>query len=304
MAPRLQPTHPRTDWRVALVGNPNCGKTALFNLLTGARQKVANYAGVTVERKAGTARLHDGRTVTVIDLPGAYSLDAGHARRAGDAGGDRGPARGRKRARPDRRRGRCHQPAHEPAPGAGAAAPRPADAGGAEHGRRGAPRRAWPSTCRGWRSELGCAGGRDRGGAPQRPCATAAADPGCGSAAPRDRQRRRRRAARPGATAARGAAHPGRRGARRAAVATLPHAHRRAGDAPGVGPAAAGGAAVPDVPGGVLLGRRADGRDQGRRWRAWATGRWRTWPTAHCAACWSTASSPASAACWCSCRRS
>ena len=63
------------DWHIALVGNPNCGKTALFNLLTGARQKVANYAGVTVERKAGTARLGDGRTVTVIDLPGAYSLD-------------------------------------------------------------------------------------------------------------------------------------------------------------------------------------------------------------------------------------
>jgi len=60
--------------RVALVGNPNCGKTALFNLLTGARQKVANYAGVTVERKVGTATLKSGRTVSVIDLPGAYSL--------------------------------------------------------------------------------------------------------------------------------------------------------------------------------------------------------------------------------------
>ncbi len=59
---------------VALVGNPNCGKTALFNLLTGARQKVANYAGVTVERKIGEARLPDGRSVTVIDLPGTYSL--------------------------------------------------------------------------------------------------------------------------------------------------------------------------------------------------------------------------------------
>ena len=66
---------PPHDWRVALVGNPNCGKTALFNLLTGARQKVANYAGVTVERKSGTARLRDGRSLTVIDLPGAYSLD-------------------------------------------------------------------------------------------------------------------------------------------------------------------------------------------------------------------------------------
>ncbi len=59
---------------IALVGNPNCGKTALFNLLTGARQKVANYAGVTVERKVGTTRLADGRSVSVVDLPGAYSL--------------------------------------------------------------------------------------------------------------------------------------------------------------------------------------------------------------------------------------
>ncbi len=63
-----------TALKVALVGNPNCGKTALFNLLTGARQKVANYAGVTVERKVGTATLKSGRTVSVVDLPGAYSL--------------------------------------------------------------------------------------------------------------------------------------------------------------------------------------------------------------------------------------
>jgi ferrous iron transport protein B len=61
-------------WSVALVGNPNCGKTALFNLLTGARQKVANYAGVTVERKVGLTRLKNGRTVSIIDLPGSYSL--------------------------------------------------------------------------------------------------------------------------------------------------------------------------------------------------------------------------------------
>ena len=59
---------------IALVGNPNCGKTALFNLLTGARQKVANYAGVTVERKVGLARLPSGQTVSVVDLPGSYSL--------------------------------------------------------------------------------------------------------------------------------------------------------------------------------------------------------------------------------------
>ncbi|MDR2788863.1 MAG: ferrous iron transporter B [Candidatus Accumulibacter sp.] len=59
---------------MALVGNPNCGKTALFNLLTGSRQKVANYAGVTVERKEGKLVTPSGRTVRVLDLPGAYSL--------------------------------------------------------------------------------------------------------------------------------------------------------------------------------------------------------------------------------------
>ncbi len=59
---------------VALVGNPNCGKTALFNLLTGSRQKVANYAGVTVERKEGTFVTTTGRRIRVLDLPGAYSL--------------------------------------------------------------------------------------------------------------------------------------------------------------------------------------------------------------------------------------
>ena len=59
---------------IALVGNPNCGKTALFNLLTGSRQKVANYAGVTVERKIGSMRLGSGQSVSVIDLPGAYSM--------------------------------------------------------------------------------------------------------------------------------------------------------------------------------------------------------------------------------------
>ncbi|MFN3511557.1 MAG: ferrous iron transporter B [Phenylobacterium sp.] len=61
---------------VALVGNPNSGKTALFNALTGARQKVANYAGVTVERKEGLVRSPAGRTIHVLDLPGTYSLRA------------------------------------------------------------------------------------------------------------------------------------------------------------------------------------------------------------------------------------
>ncbi|KQY16954.1 iron transporter FeoB [Massilia sp. Root133] len=61
---------------IALLGNPNCGKTALFNRLTGARQKVANYAGVTIERKEGSFTLPGGRALRVLDLPGAYSLNA------------------------------------------------------------------------------------------------------------------------------------------------------------------------------------------------------------------------------------
>ncbi|WP_287459066.1 ferrous iron transporter B [Sphingomonas sp.] len=60
---------------IALVGNPNAGKSALFNALTGARQKVGNYPGVTVERHSGRFALDDGRPIELVDLPGAYSLD-------------------------------------------------------------------------------------------------------------------------------------------------------------------------------------------------------------------------------------
>lgn len=67
---------PETSRLVALAGNPNCGKTALFNLLTGSRQKVANYAGVTVERKEGRCMTPLNKRVQLLDLPGAYSLDA------------------------------------------------------------------------------------------------------------------------------------------------------------------------------------------------------------------------------------
>src|SRR5512139_969739 len=59
---------------LALVGNPNCGKTALFNRLTGSHQKVANYAGVTVERKEGKLVTPAGKHLRVLDLPGTYSL--------------------------------------------------------------------------------------------------------------------------------------------------------------------------------------------------------------------------------------
>ena len=63
--------------RVALVGNPNCGKSSLFNRLTGNQQKVANYAGVTVELKRGLMKTAQGTSVTVLDLPGTYSLNPG-----------------------------------------------------------------------------------------------------------------------------------------------------------------------------------------------------------------------------------
>ena len=62
-------------YRVALAGNPNCGKTTVFNLLTGARQHIGNYSGVTVERKTGRCRIEDIE-LEIIDLPGIYSLSS------------------------------------------------------------------------------------------------------------------------------------------------------------------------------------------------------------------------------------
>src|SRR3712207_3470570 len=72
-----QPSPPARPLLIALAGNPNAGKTTLFNALTGLRQKVANYPGVTVERKEGAWTLdHDSPPARVVDLPGLYSLDA------------------------------------------------------------------------------------------------------------------------------------------------------------------------------------------------------------------------------------
>ncbi|MBC8051527.1 MAG: ferrous iron transport protein B [Sphingobacteriaceae bacterium] len=62
------------ELRIALVGNPNTGKSTLFNLLTGLHQKVGNFAGVTVDKKTGSCKLPDGRNAEIIDLPGTYSL--------------------------------------------------------------------------------------------------------------------------------------------------------------------------------------------------------------------------------------
>lgn len=64
-----------TNQIIALVGNPNCGKTTLFNALTGANQRTGNWPGVTVDRKEGNYS-HQGKDITVVDLPGVYSLDA------------------------------------------------------------------------------------------------------------------------------------------------------------------------------------------------------------------------------------
>lgn len=62
------------DLKVALVGNPNTGKSTLFNILTGLHQKIGNFPGITVDKKVGFCKLPDGRTAEILDLPGTYSL--------------------------------------------------------------------------------------------------------------------------------------------------------------------------------------------------------------------------------------
>lgn len=82
LIPKTQPTQAASPSRdaappsIAIVGNPNSGKTTIFNLLTGLRQKVANYPGVTVEKKIGECFSQHGKKLRLIDLPGAYSLNA------------------------------------------------------------------------------------------------------------------------------------------------------------------------------------------------------------------------------------
>ena len=65
--------HDKREMKIGLVGNPNSGKTTLFNALTGSNQYVGNWPGVTVEKKEGKAKI-DGKSVTIVDLPGIYSL--------------------------------------------------------------------------------------------------------------------------------------------------------------------------------------------------------------------------------------
>ena len=127
---------------LALVGTPNSGKTSLFNALTGSRQKVANYPGVTVERKEGSFVTPLGRQVSVVDLPGTYSLRG----RSPDEEITRdmvlGRTAGRDAARPRALRGRFHQSAADHPPRARTQAHRPAADAGAQHVRhRDPPRR-------------------------------------------------------------------------------------------------------------------------------------------------------------------
>ncbi|HEX8430703.1 MAG TPA: FeoB small GTPase domain-containing protein, partial [Longimicrobium sp.] len=75
-APSPAPSAREGVLHVALIGNPNTGKSTLFNALTGMRQRVGNYSGVTVERVEGRYRDADGRPVALLDLPGTYSLSA------------------------------------------------------------------------------------------------------------------------------------------------------------------------------------------------------------------------------------
>src|ERR1044072_5792223 len=64
----------RKTIHIALVGNPNSGKSSLFNVLTGLNQQVGNFPGVTVDKKVGTCQLSDGLSASIVDLPGTYSL--------------------------------------------------------------------------------------------------------------------------------------------------------------------------------------------------------------------------------------
>ena len=127
---------------LALVGTPNSGKTSLFNALTGSRQKVANYPGVTVERKEGSFVTPTGRQVSLVDLPGTYSLRG----RSPDEEITRdvvlGSTPGEAAARSRAVRRRLHQSAPDDPPGARTQAHRPAADAGAQHVRhRHPPRR-------------------------------------------------------------------------------------------------------------------------------------------------------------------
>ena len=313
MSAALNAPNQAPRWSVALVGNPNCGKTALFNLLTGARQKVANYAGVTVERKVGLTRLKSGRTVQVIDLPGAYSLTPAtpdeqitleviEGRRHGEAAPDAIVAvvdatNLRMNLRLVLELAQLGRPLMvalnmaDVARAEGLAIDVDKLAGRARLPGRGDGRRPRRRPRRAARTARAAPRQRDR------------AEP-VGRRGPCPRRGGHARGALVGRPAEGSAPHPRDRRTRGGEGAPIPASDRCRRHAPGLGPGAARRGAVPDVPGGVLVGEPADGRDQGRDGRASATGPRPTSPKGRCAACSSTASSPVPAACSCSCRRS
>ena len=132
---------PTAEALYALVGNPNCGKTTVFNALTGLRQKVGNYPGVTVEKKIGRVRLPGGASASLIDLPrpllpGPPLPRRGHrARRAARPPARRAPAAGHPPCRGRR------QPGTQPLPDIPGAGPRTADGDHPDHDGRRRPRR-------------------------------------------------------------------------------------------------------------------------------------------------------------------
>ncbi len=292
--------------RLALVGVPNCGKTALFNRLTGSRQRVANYAGVTVERKEGSFT-RPGPAAPVQGARPARRVqpDADDARRGDHA---RLPARaagGRAAAGIRRLRGRRDQPAAQPAPRARTARPRRADDRRAQHERPRARIAATSSIARSSSRNSAC-----RSSKPSRSTTTACA---CSSTSSRRCRTRVRAGPSPGASrpSTRSSARSATCAASCSAIGYTEPVRKQALtrlDAlvmhPVAGPAILAALLFFVFQAVFSWAAVADGLHRRRRRRAGHVVAARHCPTARCAACSSTASSRASAACSCSCRRS
>ena len=250
---------------IALVGIPNCGKTALFNRLTGSRQKVANYAGVTVERKEGVASRRPADALRVLDLPGAYSLDAATL----DEAITRDVLLGRRDGEPPpdarRLRRRRDQPAAQPAARARAQAARRADGARAQHERSRAPSAAFDVDKDALAASSACRSSRlspcKPGGVTALLSRLDAVWPvaAAQAAAPSRQRRRRARSQRRCAASSRQSVAKRARSRRSSDRVDRIVLH------PVLGLLMLAVDDVPDVPGGVQLGRGADGRDQCRR---------------------------------------
>ena len=177
---------------IALVGNPNTGKTTLFNRLCGARAKTSNFPGTTTSIRTGRAVLPDESTIDVVDLPGPVRAQPRRAR----VGAVPRRAAGRGRlppARPRRRGRRCVQPHAQPRAGRRAAPDRAARGRGAEHG--GPRAAAWPQPGRSAPGRAARLRRRADGGAQGHRAWTRCARPSCRNLAARPRRQRGRAAA-------------------------------------------------------------------------------------------------------------